>query len=168
MATKSLAVVYAYVEEFPECTQLLKIWEWQHEHDVKRIEASIVEVLSKLIHQCNTALHRTFAIKLTRAILQNQSRMTCIYKNLSSGRQNIVQATLRLLTAMNHVHHTTTKELKDGFNFGLKALSKLKNQRRKEGDAESAGKAGKLTLNNPIKWNYCNSDRLLILLFLVH
>ncbi|KAF9289666.1 hypothetical protein BGZ68_008857 [Mortierella alpina] len=146
LATKSLAVVYAYVEEFPECTQLLKIWEWQHEHDVKRIEASIVEVLSKLIHQCNTALHRTFAIKLTRAILQNQSRMTCIYKNLSSGRQNTVQATLRLLTAMNHVHHTTTKELKDGFNFGLKALSKLKNQRRKEGDAESAGKADTRTL----------------------
>ncbi|KAG9324490.1 hypothetical protein KVV02_006084 [Mortierella alpina] len=146
LATKSLAVVYAYVEEFPECTQLLKIWEWQHEHDVKRIEASIVEVLSKLIHQCNTALHRTFAIKLTRAILQNQSRMTCIYKNLSSGRQNTVQATLRLLTAMNHVHHTTTKELKDGFNFGLKALSKLKYQRRKEGDAESAGKADTRTL----------------------
>ncbi|KAF9959147.1 hypothetical protein BGZ72_010277 [Mortierella alpina] len=146
LATKSLAVVYAYVEEFPECTQLLKIWEWQHEHDVKRVEASVVEVLSKLIHQCNTALHRTFAIKLTRAILQNQSRMTCIYKNLSSGRQNTVQATLRLLTAMNHVHHTTTKELKDGFNFGLKALSKLKYQRRKEGDAESVGKADTRTL----------------------
>ncbi|KAF9968574.1 hypothetical protein BGZ70_002099 [Mortierella alpina] len=146
LATKSLAVVYAYVEEFPECTQLLKIWEWQHEHDVKRVEASIVEVLSKLIHQCNTALHRSFAIKLTRSILQNQSRMTCIYKNLSSGRQNTVQATLRLLTAMNHVHHTTTKELKDGFNFGLKALSKLKYQRRKEGDAESAGKADTRTL----------------------
>ncbi|KAF9574547.1 hypothetical protein EC968_006159 [Mortierella alpina] len=143
LATKSLAVVYAYVEELPDCSQLLKIWEWQHEHDVKRIEASIVEVLSKLIHQCNTALHRTFAIKLTRAILQSQSRMTCIYKNLSSGRQNTVQATLRLLTAMNHVHHTTTKEIKDGFNFGLKALSKLKHQRRKEGDAESAGKAVK-------------------------
>ncbi|CAO3573240.1 unnamed protein product [Mortierella alpina] len=146
LATKSLAVVYAYVEEFPECSQLLKIWEWQHEHDVKRVEASIVEVLSKLIHQCNTALHRSFAIKLTRSILQNQSRMTCIYKNLSSGRQNTVQATLRLLTAMNHVHHTTTKELKDGFNFGLKALSKLKYQRRKEGDAESAGKADTRTL----------------------
>ncbi|KAF9361204.1 hypothetical protein BGX26_005028 [Mortierella sp. AD094] len=133
-ATKSLGVVYAYVEESPECTQLLKIWEWQQQNDIRRIEASIVEVLSKLIHQCNTALHRTHAIKLTRSILQNQSRMTTIYKNLSSGRQNTVQATLRLLTAMNHVHHSTTRELKDGFNFGLKVLSKLKNQRRKEGD----------------------------------
>ncbi|KAG0202965.1 hypothetical protein BGX28_004598 [Mortierella sp. GBA30] len=146
LATKALGVVYAYVEEFPECTHLLKIWEWQHEHDVRRIEASIVEVLSKLIHQCDTALHRTVAIKLTRSILQNQSRMTCIYKNLSSGRQNTVQATLRLLTAMNHVHHTTTRELKDGFNFGLKALSKLKNQRRKEGDSEAANKADTRTL----------------------
>ncbi|KAF9110441.1 hypothetical protein BGX27_006334 [Mortierella sp. AM989] len=133
-ATKSLGVVYAYVEESPDCTQVLKIWEWQQQNDVRRIEASIVEVLSKLIHQCNTALHRTHAIKLTRSILQNQNRMTTIYKNLSSGRQNTVQATLRLLTAMNHVHHSTTRELKDGFNFGLKVLSKLKNQRRKEGD----------------------------------
>ncbi|KAG0267366.1 hypothetical protein BG011_006783 [Mortierella polycephala] len=142
LATKSLAVVYAYVEESPECTQLFKIWEWQQEHDVKRIEVSIIEVFSKLIHQCNTALHRTHAIKLTRAILQNQSRMTNIYKNLSSGRQNTVQATLRLLTAMNHVHHSTTKELKDGFNFGLKVLSKLKNQRRKENDEGTENKAG--------------------------
>ncbi|KAF9403252.1 hypothetical protein BGX21_005853 [Mortierella sp. AD011] len=144
-AIKSLNVVYAYVEESPECTQLLKIWEWQQQNDVRRIEASIVEVLSKLIHQCNTALHRTHAIKLTRSILQNQSRMTTIYKNLSSGRQNTVQATLRLLTAMNHVHHSTTRELKDGFNFGLKALSKLKNQRRKEGD-DTANKTDTRTL----------------------
>jgi len=141
-ATKSLAVVYDYVEESPECTQLLKIWEWQHQLDIRRIEASIVEVLSKLIHQCNTALHRPQAMRLTRSILQNQSRMTCIYKNLSSGRQNTVQATLRLLTAMNHVHHTTTKELKDGFNFSLKALSKLRHMRRKEGETESTNKAG--------------------------
>ncbi|KAF9918456.1 hypothetical protein BX616_008676 [Lobosporangium transversale] len=141
-ATKSLAVVYAYVEEFSECTQLFKIWEWQQQHDVRKIEASIVEVFSKLIHQCNTALYRTYAIKITRSILQNQSRMTAIYKNLSSGRQNTVQATLRLLTAMNHVHHSTTKELKDGFNFGLKALSKFKNQRRKESD--EASKTGTL------------------------
>ncbi|KAF8937027.1 hypothetical protein BGZ58_003361 [Dissophora ornata] len=141
-ATKSLGVVYAYVEESPECTELLKIWEWQQQHDLRRIEAPIVEVLSKLIHQCNTALHRGHAIKLTRSILQNQGRMTVVYKNLSSGRQNTVQATLRLLTAMNHVHHTTTRELKDGFNFSLKILSKLKNQRRKEGD-EAANKAVK-------------------------
>ncbi|KAF9187447.1 hypothetical protein BGZ51_001294 [Haplosporangium sp. Z 767] len=146
LATKSLAVVYAYVEESPECTQLFKIWEWQQEYDVKRIEVSIIEVFSKLIHQCNTALHRTHAIKLTRAILQNQSRMTSVYKNLSSGRQNTVQVTLRLLTAMNHVHHSTTKELKDGFNFGLKALSKLKNQRRKEGDEEAENKPDTRTL----------------------
>ncbi|KAG0305585.1 hypothetical protein BGZ98_003899 [Dissophora globulifera] len=71
--------------------------------------------------------------------------MTAIYKNLSSGRQGTVQATLRLLTAMNHVHHTTTRELKDGFNFGLKVLSKLKNQRRKEGD-ESINKTDTRTL----------------------
>ncbi|KAI8602359.1 ribosome 60S biogenesis N-terminal-domain-containing protein, partial [Dissophora ornata] len=144
-ATKSLGVVYAYVEESPECTELLKIWEWQQQHDLRRIEAPIVEVLSKLIHQCNTALHRGHAIKLTRSILQNQGRMTVVYKNLSSGRQNTVQATLRLLTAMNHVHHTTTRELKDGFNFSLKILSKLKNQRRKEGD-EAANKADTRTL----------------------
>ncbi|KAG0220462.1 ribosome 60S biogenesis N-terminal-domain-containing protein [Mortierella sp. GBAus27b] len=144
-ATKCLAVVYAYVEESPECTQLLKIWEWQQQHDVRKIEASIVEVLSKLIHQCNTALHRTHAMKITRAILQNQSRMTAIYKNLSCGRQNTIQATLRLLTAMNHVHQSTTRELKDGFNFGLKALSKLRNQRRKEGE-EAANKTDTRTL----------------------
>ncbi|KAI1320391.1 hypothetical protein EDD11_001194 [Mortierella claussenii] len=144
-ATKSLAMVYSYVEESPECTQLFKIWEWQQQNDVRRVEASIIEVLSKLIHQCNTALHRINAIKITRSILQNQSRMTAIYKNLSSGRQSTVQATLRLLTAMNHVHHSTTKELKDGFNFGLKVLSKLKNQRRKEGD-EAASKTDTRTL----------------------
>ncbi|KAF9126633.1 hypothetical protein BGW39_006476 [Mortierella sp. 14UC] len=141
-ATKSLGVVYDYVDESPECTQLFKIWEWQHQLDIKRIEASILEVLSKLIHQCNTALHRPHAIRLTRSILQNQSRMTCIYKSLSSGRQNTVQAALRLLTAMNHVHHTTTKELKDGFNFSLKALVKLRHQRRKEGETEPTNKAG--------------------------
>lgn len=146
-ATRSLSVVYDYVDESPECTQLFKIWEWQHQLDIRRIEASIVEVLSKLIHQCNTALHRPHAIRLTRSILQNQSRMTCIYKNLSSGRQSTVQATLRLLTAMNHVHHTTTKELKDGFNFSLKALTKLRHMRRKEGETESTNKAGTLTLS---------------------
>ncbi|KAF9285338.1 hypothetical protein BGZ88_009569 [Linnemannia elongata] len=145
-ATKSLGVVYDYVDESPECTQLFKIWEWQHQLDIRRIEASIVEVLSKLIHQCNTALHRPHAIRLTRSILQNQSRMTCIYKNLSSGRQNTVQATLRLLTAMNHVHHTTTKELKDGFNFSLKALTKLRHLRRKEGETDSTNKADTRTL----------------------
>lgn len=123
--------------------QLLRIWDWQQQNDVRKIEASIVEVLSKLIHQCNTALHRTCAMKITRSILQNQNRMTAIYKGLSCGRQGTVQATLRLLTAMNHVHQSTTKELKDGFNFGLKVLSKLKNQRRKE-DEETANKAGML------------------------
>ncbi|KAG0365693.1 ribosome 60S biogenesis N-terminal-domain-containing protein [Gamsiella multidivaricata] len=144
-ATKTLGVVYAYVDESPECTELLNIWEWQQQHDVRKIEALLVEVLSKLIHQLNTALHRTHAIKLTRSILQNQSRMTTIYKYLSSGRQITIQATLRLLTAMNHVHHSTTRELKDGFNFGLKVLSKLKNQRRKEGE-EATNKADTRTL----------------------
>ncbi|KAF9438011.1 hypothetical protein BGZ76_010215 [Entomortierella beljakovae] len=143
-ATKSLSIVYAYVEESPEFTQLFKIWEWQQQHDVRRIESLLVEVFSKLIYQCNTALHRPHAIKLTRSILQNQGRMTTIYKNLSSGRQNTVQATLRLLTAMNHVHYTTTRELKDGFNFGLKVLSKFKNQRRKED--EDANKTDTRTL----------------------
>ncbi|KAK3842885.1 MAG: ribosome 60S biogenesis N-terminal-domain-containing protein, partial [Linnemannia gamsii] len=145
-ATKSLGVVYDYVDESPECTELFKIWEWQHQLDIRRIEALIVEVLSKLIHQCNTALHRPHAIRLTRSILQNQSRMTCIYKNLSSGRQNTVHAALRLLTAMNHVHHTTTKELKDSFNFSLKVLPKLRFLKRKDGEAEPTNKAGTLLL----------------------
>ncbi|KAG0273711.1 hypothetical protein BGZ95_010495 [Linnemannia exigua] len=145
-ATKSLGVVYDYVDESPECTQLFKIWEWQHQLDIRRMEALIVEVLSKLIHQCNTALHRPHAIRLTRSILQNQSRMTCIYKNLSSGRQNTVHAALRLLTAMNHVHHTTTKELKDSFNFSLKVLPKLRFLKRKDGEAEPTNKADTRTL----------------------
>ncbi|KAF9931389.1 hypothetical protein FBU30_010317 [Linnemannia zychae] len=145
-ATKSLGIIFDYIEESPECTQLFKIWEWQYQSDVRKVEASIIEVLSKLIHQCNTALHRPQAIRLTRSILQNQGRMTCVYKNLSSGRPNTVQATLRLLTAMNHVHHTTTKELKDSFNFSLKALSKLRHQRRKEGETDALNKAGDATV----------------------
>lgn len=140
LATKALAVIYAYVEESPECTQLFKIWEWQQQNAVAKIEVLIVEVLSKLIHQCNTALHRLNAMKITRTILQNH--LAVIYRHLSSGRQNTVQATLRLLTAMNHVHQQTTKEIKDEFNFGLKALSKLRHHRRKEGEADQTAKVG--------------------------
>ncbi|KAF9159695.1 hypothetical protein DFQ26_006281 [Actinomortierella ambigua] len=137
-ATKALAPIYNYVEESPECTQLFKIWEWQQQHAVTKIEILILEVLAKLIHQCNTALHRNFSIKITRHIFQHQ--MTVLYRHLSSGRQSAIQATLRLLTAMNYVHHTTTKEIKEGFNFALKALPKFLNQRRKEGDEAAANK----------------------------
>ncbi|KAG0049349.1 hypothetical protein BGZ83_005861 [Gryganskiella cystojenkinii] len=145
LATKALAVIYAYVEESPDCTQLFKIWEWQQQNAVTKIEVLIVEVLSKLIHQCNTALHRLNAMKITRTILQNH--LTVVYRHLSSGRQNTVQATLRLLTAMNHVHHQTTKEIKDEFNFGLKALSKLRHHRRpKEGETVEAAKVDTRTL----------------------
>ncbi|KAF9415620.1 hypothetical protein BGZ94_010452 [Podila epigama] len=135
-ATRALTVIYDYVEESPECPQLFKIWEWQQQNAVTKVEVPILEVLSKLIHQCNTPLYRAHSMKLTRTILQNH--MTVIYRHLSSGRPNTIQATLRLLTAMNHVHHITTRELKDDFNFGLKALSKLKNQRRKETDADAS------------------------------
>ncbi|KAF9586448.1 hypothetical protein BGW38_004708 [Lunasporangiospora selenospora] len=141
LATKCLATIYAYVEESPECTQLFKIWEWQQQNAVAKVEVPILEVLSKLIHQCNTALHRSNAIKLTRSILQNH--MTVIYRHLSSGRPNTVHATLRLLAAMNHVHHTTTRELKDEFNFGLKVLTKIRNQRHKEGENEPTSKSGR-------------------------
>ncbi|KAF8934535.1 hypothetical protein BGZ52_004134 [Haplosporangium bisporale] len=134
-ATKALTAIYDYVDESPECTQLFKIWEWQQQNAVAKVEVPILEVLSKLIHQCNTALHRAHSMKLTRAILQNH--MTVIYRHLSSGKPNTVQATLRLLTAMNHVHQITTRELKDDFNFGLKVLSKLRNQRRKETEGDS-------------------------------
>ncbi|KAG0343372.1 hypothetical protein BG004_005354, partial [Podila humilis] len=145
-ATRALTAIYDYVDESPECTQLFKIWEWQQQNAVAKIEIPILEVLSKLIHQCNTALHRPHSMKITRTILQNH--MTVIYRHLSSGRPNTVQATLRLLTAMNHVHAITTRELKDEFNFGLKVLSKLRNQRRKdaEGDATSVNKADTRTL----------------------
>jgi hypothetical protein len=51
---------------------------------------------------------------------------------------------------MNHVHHTTTKELKDGFNFSLKALTKLRHMRRKEGETESSNKAGMLTFSGTV------------------
>jgi len=140
-ATKALTAIYDYVDESPECTQLFKIWEWQQQNAVAKVEVPILEVLSKLIHQCNTALHRAHSMKLTRTILQNH--MTVMYRHLSSGRPNTVQATLRLLTAMNHVHQITTRELKDDFNFGLKVLSKLRNQRRKETEGDSAiNKAG--------------------------
>ncbi|KAG0352848.1 hypothetical protein BG005_007781 [Podila minutissima] len=135
-ATKALTAIYDYVDESPECTQLFKIWEWQQQNAVAKVEIPILEVLSKLIHQCNTALHRAHSMKLSRTILQNH--MTVIYRHLSSGRPNTVQATLRLLTAMNHVHQITTRELKDDFNFGLKVLSKLRNQRRKETEGDSA------------------------------
>ncbi|KAG0336694.1 hypothetical protein BG000_006256 [Podila horticola] len=135
-ATKALTAIYDYVDESPECTQLFKIWEWQQQNAVAKVEVPILEVLSKLIHQCNTALHRAHSMKLSRTILQNH--MTVIYRHLSSGRPNTVQATLRLLTAMNHVHQITTRELKDDFNFGLKVLSKLRNQRRKETEGDSA------------------------------
>ncbi|KAG0099120.1 hypothetical protein BGZ93_009097 [Podila epicladia] len=134
-ATKALTAIYDYVDESPECTQLFKIWEWQQQNAVAKVEVPILEVLSKLIHQCNTALHRAHSMKLSRTILQNH--MTVIYRHLSSGRPNTVQATLRLLTAMNHVHQITTRELKDDFNFGLKVLSKLRNQRRKETEGDS-------------------------------
>ncbi|KAF9973119.1 hypothetical protein BGZ73_003652 [Actinomortierella ambigua] len=137
-ATKALAPIYSYVEESPECTQLFKIWEWQQQHAVGKVEILILEVFAKLIHQCNTALHRNFSIKITRHIFQHQ--MTVLYRHLSSGRQTAIQATLRLLTAMNYVHHSTTKEIKDGFNFALKALPKLLNQRRKDGDEGAANK----------------------------
>ncbi|KAG0230650.1 hypothetical protein BGW41_002440 [Actinomortierella wolfii] len=143
-ANKALAPIFSYIEESPECMQLFRIWEWQQQHAVGKIEIVILEVFAKLIHQCNTALHRNFSIKITRHIFQHQ--MTALYRHLSSGRQNAVQATLRLLTAMNYVHHTTTKEIKDGFNFSLKALPKLLNQRRKDDDEGSANKPDTRTL----------------------
>ncbi|KAI9013201.1 ribosome 60S biogenesis N-terminal-domain-containing protein [Gaertneriomyces semiglobifer] len=118
-----------YLNDSPECAELQRIWTFQQEHQVVRLQNLIVDVLARVITGSALVEARNVGASLSRSIIRNN--LPVLYRNISSGAPPLIQASLRLLTAMATISQSVCKELASTFNFTMKSLQKLVHMRQK-------------------------------------
>ncbi|CAG8441879.1 9449_t:CDS:10 [Acaulospora morrowiae] len=130
-ADNRLSAIYDYLMSSSECRELFKIWDTQIANDMTKLETSILELFAKLIQYTSivSSLRSTGTI-LIRNILKNYMRT--LIRNLSCTRLPTVQATLKLLLAMNSHEIAITRELYAEFPFGSNSLIRLLNIRKND------------------------------------
>ncbi|CAG8450920.1 8097_t:CDS:10 [Ambispora leptoticha] len=130
---KKLSVIQEYLQRSPGCEEVFGIWDMQQAHNITRLQISIPDLLAKILDFANsntTSIAKTTGTLITRNVTRNY--MKTIHQNLTSGNIPLCQATLRLLIAVNSCGASTAHEIYQNFNFGMKALGKLFNTRRKQ------------------------------------
>ncbi|KAJ3116620.1 hypothetical protein HDU96_009175 [Phlyctochytrium bullatum] len=117
-------LVREYFRLSPEFEDLLQLWDYQQDHNLTRIESAVPNVLHKAI-TCTKFLGGTRGLgtAVVRHVLRN--RMRIVYRGIGSRRPALVAAMLRLLKAMAMQSASTTREMFEAFNFGLKVLGEV-------------------------------------------
>ncbi|CAG8456565.1 11592_t:CDS:10 [Ambispora gerdemannii] len=136
---KKLSVIQEYLQRSPDCEEIFGIWDMQQTHNITRLQIAIPDLLAKILDFANsntTSITKATGTLITRNII-TRNYMKTIHQNLTSGNLPLYQATLRLLIAMNSCGASTTREVYQNFNFGMKALGKLFNTRRKQSTDEN-------------------------------
>ncbi|KAJ3412602.1 nucleolar pre-ribosomal-associated protein 1 [Chytridiales sp. JEL 0842] len=131
-------LIKAYVKHSPEFVELIRVWHYQQENEITRLESVALDVLAYAITATRLIGSRSVGTAVVRSIMRGN--MKPVYRNLSSRKHTLMQSTLRLLVALATQSSSTTKELFDTFNFTLKALPTLLNIRKKAA-SESAVKS---------------------------
>ncbi|KAJ3158556.1 hypothetical protein HDU86_002781 [Geranomyces michiganensis] len=119
----------AYLKGSPEAAEMFRIWSFLMTNHVERLATVVPEVLARVI--LGSKLVGLFPVGSAVARVVIRDHMTAVYRGLSSGKHVTIQATLRLLVAVASLRSSTTKELHEMFNFGLKALPKIIGIRQK-------------------------------------
>ncbi|KAG9299938.1 hypothetical protein G9A89_009666 [Geosiphon pyriformis] len=127
---KRLQIFYDYLQISPECTEVFKIWDLQQAHFITRLQVAIPDLLSKLLDSLKNSKSRPTGTLIARNITRQY--MKIIHQNLSSGNTPLCQATLRLLISINSFGVTMIREIYPNFYFGMKALGKFFNIRRRQ------------------------------------
>ncbi|KAL1920446.1 uncharacterized protein VTP21DRAFT_823 [Calcarisporiella thermophila] len=128
---RNLAIFFEYIESSPECAELFRIWEYQQQNSIQKIEAITVDVIAAVLEHCRSPVARMTGLTVIRKIIQRY--LKSIYNSLSSGRVPLCVATFKLLCAIVSHGPLAARELHASFNFGLKANAKLINMRKKVG-----------------------------------
>ncbi|KAI8800800.1 ribosome 60S biogenesis N-terminal-domain-containing protein [Cladochytrium replicatum] len=130
-------VVKGYLAGSPDANDLFKIWSYQQQYKVARLESVIVDAIARLILAARNIDLRTSSIAIAKNVVK--MHMTAVHRNLSSGRPVLVQSTLRLLVAIASSSLAVAKELQQSFTFSMKVLPTFLTIRKKVGK-EGAGK----------------------------
>ncbi|KAJ3138821.1 nucleolar pre-ribosomal-associated protein 1 [Physocladia obscura] len=93
------------------------------EHEIQRIESTILEVLANVLTAAKLMDLRGVATSLTKEIIRGH--MKPLYKAISSKKHSLIQAGMKLLSALVIQTSGCTRELFDTFNFTMKALPSL-------------------------------------------
>ncbi|KAI8902825.1 ribosome 60S biogenesis N-terminal-domain-containing protein [Globomyces pollinis-pini] len=109
-----------YFTHSPEAVELFKLWEFQINNSATAIDTLVLDTISYTIECTRIVGYRTIGTSITQSIIRNH--MTTIYRNLSGGKNSLIQSTLRLLSIIVSQNVSITRELLDTFNFGLKNL----------------------------------------------
>ncbi|KAJ3057559.1 hypothetical protein HK097_000025 [Rhizophlyctis rosea] len=116
-------LIQDYIKGSPECAELFRVWDYQQNNQIDRLESIIYDVLGHIISALKMAGHRSVGTAIVRSIIRNH--MKPIYRNLSSGKHTVIQSTLRLLVSMAGHSQSTTRELQETFNFSMKTVDMI-------------------------------------------
>ncbi|KAJ3101917.1 nucleolar pre-ribosomal-associated protein 1 [Phlyctochytrium planicorne] len=123
-------LVRDYFKSSPECEELVSIWNYQIDNSITRLDTLIIEVLNHTI-VCSKILggYRSVGVSIVKFATRNKLRV--IYRNLSSRKQPLMHATLKLLKSMALQSSSATRELYENFNFTLKVLNEMLKSKKK-------------------------------------
>ncbi|KAI9093463.1 ribosome 60S biogenesis N-terminal-domain-containing protein [Phlyctochytrium arcticum] len=128
VAPADFTLLKTYLQKSPLCTELFRIWEFQQANVVDQLACVILDILAYVIVLSKRVNQRTVGSEIARKIMR--AHMKPVYRGLCSGKPPLTQSTLRLLISIAQFSSSTVKELQETFNFSMKALPKLLNDRR--------------------------------------
>ncbi|KAJ3040726.1 nucleolar pre-ribosomal-associated protein 1 [Rhizophlyctis rosea] len=131
-------LVQDYIKGSPECAELFRIWEFQQNNQIDKLETVIFDVLAHIIPVLKMTGHRSSGTAIVRNIIRNH--MKAIYRNLSSGKYTVIQSTLRLMVSIAGYTQSTTRELQETFNFTMKPLHKLLSVRKRANEEKKSSR----------------------------
>ncbi|KAI8826758.1 ribosome 60S biogenesis N-terminal-domain-containing protein [Fimicolochytrium jonesii] len=125
----------AYLKQSPEATELFRIWSFQQENALDRIGSVIVDVIARIIEGSKLVELYPSGLFIARRVVREYMKQ--LYRGLSSGKNSMMQSTLRLFVAVARFNPSTSKELVENFNFTMNAIPKLLSTRQKSQSSKS-------------------------------
>ncbi|KAJ3124397.1 hypothetical protein HK098_001168 [Nowakowskiella sp. JEL0407] len=129
-------LLIAFTKLSPNLQEVFKLWHYQQEKNVTRIEIVVVDVLYRIIPATSHCDLHAVTSSVVRKILRNH--MKAVHRNLSSNRPQLIQSTLRMLIAIVSHSSSSAKELLNVLNLTMKPFQKFLTMRKSKSDDGSS------------------------------
>lgn len=123
----------SYYNNSIECAELFKAWEYQVANSCQSYH--LLELIANVVTTSRLLGFRSLGTAIVRRCMLG---MTVIYRNMTSGNQELSAGTLILLGAMVRHGANTTRELVSLFNFSLKSFPGFLNNRKVLKDSQES------------------------------
>ena len=115
------SLIQGFFKQTPEMTELFRIWHYQQEHKIPRLDLLVLNVLQYVIQASKDVAEETYMVGSNVCRTITRDCMKYIFRNVSSSDNiPLVQATLGLMNAVTSYSISANSDFYHSFNFGMK------------------------------------------------